>query len=290
MNDYPVSPDPQTPQAPSFDQNQPPPPPNWQPAPPSYLGQPQYPAPPTPAPGAPYGQYGPPNQYSGPPTQPGTQPYGQYGPPSQYPGQPAQPAAQPYGQYGPPSQYPGQPYGSYGPPSQYPQPGYPVAPPPGYAPANVGGPRRNTGLMIGAGILVVAVIAFFVLRGGGSSSLTGTWIGPVTINDASAGINAQTGATVELNLTESSSGQVTGSAYGCSADTGSSGTSITVSGTHSGSSVTLTIATVQYTGQISGGQLSMQASQNGASVSFNLHRGSDADYQSLCSASQTPTS
>jgi hypothetical protein len=144
--------------------------------------------------------------------------------------------------------------------------------------------------MVGAGILVVAVIAFFVLRGGGSSSLTGTWIGPATISAPSAGINQQTGASVELNLTESSSGQVSGSAYGCSADTGSSGNAVTVSGTHSGSSVTLTIATVQYTGQLSGSQLSLQASQSGASVSFNLHRGSDADYQSLCSASQTPTS
>ena len=138
--------------------------------------------------------------------------------------------------------------------------------------------------MIAAGILVVAVIAFFVLRGGGSSSLTGTWVGRITINDTSAGINAQTGASVELNLTESSSGQVTGSAYGCSADSGPSGTPITVSGTHSGSGVTLTIATVQYTSDSRWPAFDAGLTER-RKRSFNLHRGSDADYQSLCRAS-----
>lgn len=286
MNPYPPTPDPQSPQSPQTPQapqtpasvpGQTPPAPLWQPAPPSYVGQPQYGAPPapTPAPSQPYGQYGPPSQYP-------AQPYGQFGPPSQYP-------AQPYGQYGPPSQYPGQAYGQYGPPSQYPQPAYPGAQQPGYAPSYAGTPKRNTGLMIGAGILVVAVLAFFVLRGGGSSSLTGTWIGPFTITDSSSGSNLQTSAAIEMNLTESSSGQVSGSAYGCDANSGSSGSSVNVSGTHSGSSVTLTIATVQYTGQISGGHLTLQASESGATVSVDLHRGSDADYQSLCGNLATPS-
>ena len=283
MNQYPPTPDPQWPPQ---EPQQPATNPSWQPAPPSFAGQPQYGAPtPTPAPGAPYGQYGqyaPPSQYPQQPTPPGAQPYGQYGPPSQYPGQP-------YGQYAQPSQYPGQTYGQYAPPSQYPQAPYPGGQPPMYAPQSSNG-QRKTLLAVGAGIILIAVIAFLVVRGnGGASSLTGTWIGPATISATASGANTTIQAAVKFVLTESGSGQVTGTATACD-QPGTSGNDATVNGTRSDSSVNMTISGVAYTGHISGGHLTLQASQGGATVSFDLHQGSDSDYQSLCNGLPTPTS
>ena len=269
MNQYPPTPDPQWPPQ---EPQQPATNPSWQPAPPSFAGQPQYGAPtPTPAPGAPYGQYG------------------QYAPPSQYPQQPTPPGAQPYGQYAQPSQCPGQTYGQYAPPSQYPQAPYPGGQPPMYAPQSSNG-QRKTLLAVGAGIILIAVIAFLVVRGnGGASSLTGTWIGPATISATASGANTTIQAAVKFVLTESGSGQVTGTATACD-QPGTSGNDATVNGTRSGSSVNMTISGVAYTGHISGGHLTLQASHGGATTSFDLHQGSDSDYQSLCNGLPTPTS
>lgn len=266
MSQYPPTPEPQWPPQ---NPQQPATPPSWQPAPPSYAGQPPYGAPtPTPAPGAPYGQYAPPSQYPQQPVAPGGQPYGQYGPPSQYPGQA-------YGQYAPQSQYPQAPYpGGYQPPT-YPQPS--------------SNGQRNTLLAVGAGVVLIAVIAFLILRGSaGGSSLTGTWIGPATISGSTGGAKTSLQAAVKFVLNESGSGQVTGTASACD-QAGSNGNDATVSGTRSGSSVNMTISGVAYTGHVSGGHLTLSASQGGASITFDLHHGSDADYQSLCNNLPTPT-
>lgn len=268
MNQYPPPPNPQWPPQ---EPQQPATPPGWQPAPPSYVGQQPYGTPtptPTPAPGAPYGQYAPPNPYP-PQPQPPQQPFGQYGQPSQYPGQA-------YGQYAPPSQYPQQtPYSGY-------------QPPPVYTPPSSSNGQRNTLLAVGAGIVAIALIAFFVLKGsGGSASLTGTWVGPAVATDSSSSANLQYGAMLTLN--ESSGGQVTGTAVSCDSSSTSSN-SANVSGTHSGSSVSLRIDGVTYSGQISGGKLTLSASQNSASVTMTLHQGSTNDFHSICGGLPTPTS
>lgn len=141
-------------------------------------------------------------------------------------------------------------------------------------------------LAVGASILVVAVTAFFVLRGGGSATtLTGTWIVPAIATDSSSSSTQQYGA--QLTLNEASGGQVTGSAVSC--DSGSTSNSATITGTRSGSSVTLHIDGVDYTGQLSGGTLTLSASQGSASVTMTLHQGSSSDFQSICNSIPTPT-
>jgi hypothetical protein len=144
-----------------------------------YGGQPQQPGPYGQQPGAQPGPYGQPGGQPGPYGQPGgQQPGGPYGtPPPQpqqqpqpgygYPQQPhtQQPQQQPYGY----PQQPGvPPQGGYG--QQPGQPGQPpYGMPPQGQPGGGGGGGRKTGLLIGAGVAVVALAAgaYFLFFSGG---------------------------------------------------------------------------------------------------------------------------
>lgn len=196
-------------------------------------------------------------------------------------------AQAPYGQYAPPNAYsppqPGAPYTPPGqPPQPYPQAQYPQsAPPPyqtpGYSSPAKGNAQRNRMIVIGVGVLLVALVAFFVIRSG-SSSLTGTWVGNATAASSLSTTTATDG--VILVLTESSGGQVSGTAQSCSR--GSTSNTYPVTGSRSGSDVTITISGETYKGTVSGGKLSLSASVSAASVSMTLHHGSTSDFQSLC--------
>ncbi|MBB1245694.1 hypothetical protein GL263_19315 [Streptomyces durbertensis] len=125
------------------------------PPPPGPYGQPPQPGPYGPGPGGAPGQpgYGYPQQPYGQPQQPGA-----YGTPP--PGQPygTPPLGQPYGT--PPL---GQPYGTPPPGQPYGQPGgYPAPPPP-----SGGGKGKTIGLVVGAVVLVGAIVGGAVLFLGG---------------------------------------------------------------------------------------------------------------------------
>jgi hypothetical protein len=129
-----------------------------------------------------------------------------------------------------------------------------------------------------------------------SSSLTGTWFGPLTAQS-----NGQTSAgEIYLDMTEAANGNIGGTVTACSASSGSSTSNGTVTGnTDKSSKVTLNITdsnnnTVTFTSPYSTSALNLAGSQssngNTLTITIALRRGSLSAFQAACNALEmTPT-
>lgn len=219
-------------------------------------------------------------------------------PPVQYPSSGIPPAYYPPSTGAPPMQYPG----SGVPPMQYPGTGYPGTgyPPPGYgAPPAPGQGNQRTIIIAVAAVVVVALIVagFFIFRGLNGPNFSGTWIGTGT-----ASLGGQSAQFVLYGNVQQNGNSITGTFQSCGG--GSAQTTGTLTGTVSGSSVTLTAidnqnsttATIQGTfptsdnGEKSSGTATFSHSGNsfGFSYTVTFVQGSLSAYQSQCNSLPSP--
>lgn len=167
--------------------------------------------------------------------------------------------------------------------AQTPVPGYQQLP---YMRRSAPSSRRNLLIIAGAAVLIVAILALVVFRGDGGESLAGTWVGQETTTDVSSNTTTQWAA--EFVLTESGGGHVTGTEEDC--NSGVRLKPVKVTGSRSGSSVTISILKATLSGHISGGKLTLEGTYNGVTDTMTLHSGTAGEYQSLCNGLLNPTS
>ncbi|MGH2517623.1 MAG: hypothetical protein ACRDHP_18390, partial [Ktedonobacterales bacterium] len=145
----------------------------------------------------------------------------------------------------------------------YPQ-GQPMGPGyPGMAPVPAPTRGRNTGIIIGAIVLVIVIVGALVLHSLGGTSFAGQWYGQVKYTPAAGTTFSPYTAEVYLDLAQNSSNTLSGTGKLCVNLNGSpQEVSFTVTGTANGSNANIKVAT-------SSGTAADAASLSGGNMSFN---------------------